>query len=196
MKRFKSNSTRIQSSNHNLKLLHSKRSTRVLILNNHEKIAKSKRSQEEMIGFVLIVVLVAVIGLVFFAISIRKPGTTEDKESENFLYSSMLYTTSCYKSQEIVYSLQDLIKACYNNEKCFDERQSCNVLNETLTELIDKSFSFGNGSIRKAYLFKIYAQGNVFFSSAKGSPTKISRLANIPIYSGRENIHVEMSVFY
>ena len=51
----------------------------------------SKKAQEEMIGFVLIIVLVAVIALVFLAISIRKPAEIRDKkEIQNFLYSHFL----------------------------------------------------------------------------------------------------------
>ncbi len=43
----------------------------------------NKKSQEEMVGFVMVVVVVAVIFLVFLGIMMRKPGAAEDRTQIN-----------------------------------------------------------------------------------------------------------------
>ena len=168
------------------------------LLINKRKIVKSKRSQEEMVGFVLIIVLVAVIVLVFLGISLRKTGEIrQNKEIENFLHSSLLYTTSCYKSPEIVLNLKDLIGSCYDNDKCLDERNSCDVLNEVFVELIDKSWNIGENSLEKAYIINIYEEGNkenpVLYLS-DGEETSTKKGADILLYV--EDLHINMNIFY
>ena len=91
------------------------------------QMAKSTRSQEEMVGFILIVVLVSVIGVILLVISLRKPvERIESNEITAFLEASMHYTTSCQPNPERVYDFQGLIIACRNNENCIDGNSSCN----------------------------------------------------------------------
>ena len=162
-----------------------------------KKKVKSKRSQEEMIGFVLIIVLVVVIALVFLAIGIRKKNEIkQDKDIANFLHSALLYTSDCYESPDRVYDLRDLIKACYYNKNCLDERKSCESLDSTVNEILDKSFNFGEESVEKAYVFKIHQEGNSLLSLNFGNETKKSRIGDSPIYVDGSNIYVEMTIFY
>ena len=122
---------------------------------------KNKRSQEEMVGFVLIVVLVTIIALVFLAISIRKPQeSVESSEISSFAQVMMKYSTSCYSSVERMYDIKDLIKACSNREKCLDGNESCAVLNNTLGEILKESFNIGQENPVKAYNFKAYDSAN------------------------------------
>ena len=159
---------------------------------------RKRNSQEEMVGFVLIIVLVSVIVLIFLAISLRKTGEVrQDKEIENFLHSSLLYTTPCYKSPEIVNNLKDLIESCYNKRICMDNRESCKVLNETLTEVIKKSWNIGQDSLEKAYTLEIYEEQNrenPVLSLSEGKKTNTKKGADILIYV--EDLHVRMSIFY
>ena len=159
---------------------------------------RRKKGQEEMIGFVLIIVLVAVIALVFLAVSLRKQEEFEqNSEIENFLYSSMLYTTNCSKSAELAYNLQDLIKSCYKQEKCLNGEESCEILNKTLVDLFSKSWNFGEESVEKAYVFKIYQKDNVFVYLNQGKETNIKKSEKLPVsFVEGENIYAEMSVFY
>jgi len=120
-----------------------------------------KKSQEEMVGFVLIVVLVTIIALVFLAISIRKPqAKLESFEVSSFVQSMMKYSSSCYSSVERRYDIKDLIKACLNREKCLDEKESCDVLNETLSGILEQSFKPGAKNPVKSYSFKAYDNNN------------------------------------
>jgi len=151
-----------------------------------------------MVGFVLIIVLVAVIVLIFLGFSMRpQPGIKQNKEIENFLYSSMLYTSSCYESPEIIYNIKDLIGACYDNEKCADGKETCVVLEETYKQVIDNSWNIGENSVEKAYILKIYDEvNNTLLDLNEGEETNTRNGADLPLYISGENIHVNMKIFY
>ncbi len=157
----------------------------------------TKRAQEEIIGFVLIIILVAVIALVFLVISLRKPAEINSNvEVKNFLHSSMLYTTSCYKSNEVVYDFQDLIKACYENKKCLNEEDSCDILNSTAVKLIDNAFSIGEENKYKAYIFKIQQENSSFFYLSKGNMTYNRNGYETYIPYSEGNLYVSMELSY
>ena len=154
-----------------------------------------KRAQEEIVGFVLIIVLVAVIALLFLAFSIRRPvEMQESREIEDFLHSSLSLTTDCKPSEERVYDLRDLIGACYNNEKCFDDKSACNVLNKTAFELIENSFQVGEEARYKSYNFRIYFQNTTLLYLSSGEETGSKSGAEIYIPISRENFYIRLEV--
>ncbi len=116
----------------------------------------NKKAQEEMVGFVVILVIVAVILLVLLSFLIKKPSGegVENYEVENFIQATLQYTTNCEDYIGFL-SLQDLIIACEGQEKCLDERDSCKVLNDTLTGVIEEAWDVGQQSAVKGYKFKI-----------------------------------------
>ena len=63
---------------------------------------EEKKGQEEMVGFALILILVAIIVLVFIGFSIRSPEkeSVESYEVESFLQSMLQYTTECENNVE------------------------------------------------------------------------------------------------
>ena len=89
----------------------------------------SKKGQHEIAGFVLIVLIVSIIGVVFLSIAFAK-GTSEQNSFEvsNLLESSMYATTGCAINYVPQYrDIQDLIKECYkdqsgNYRECLDSR--------------------------------------------------------------------------
>ena len=111
-----------------------------------------------MIGFVLIVVIVMVALLIFLGISIRGGQNLEARESrdiQQFLESSMQYTTECAISFIPAYSdLAGLSEDCLSGARCLDGRDSCEVYEETLTNLIESSWQVGKERPIKAYAFK------------------------------------------
>lgn len=123
---------------------------------------KQKHSQQEIIGFVLIVVIVSIIGVIFlsFMIGRGEPSEQTSIKVSNLLEASMYYTTDCavgfipqYKDG------QDLIKACWNDDTCLDERTACEALNKTLKEIIDQGLEVcddKNKCQNKAYKMNIY----------------------------------------
>lgn len=120
-----------------------------------------KKAQEEMVGFVLIVVLVAVIGVVILGISLRKQDTTAVQESEelnSFLSSISHFTTDCQTSELKYRTVGNLIVDCYEAEQCLDGKLTCKVLEDTLKNLLDHStYVVSKQSDIVYYELKIYS---------------------------------------
>ena len=119
----------------------SKRPTRAQVLGMSPlNLSRPKRSQEEMVGFVLIIVIVMIGLMVFLVISLRKSPeqSLQSKEIENLLSSLLKHTTDCAIVYEPDYDdVRDLIKSCYQNKKCTNlDKDSCEYLNETLNEIM------------------------------------------------------------
>jgi hypothetical protein len=163
-----------------------------------KKAIKDRKSQEEMVGFVLIIVLVAVIVLVFLAISIRKNTKVEEsRDVENFMHSSLLFTSSCKPRQGEVYDLRDLIVACYNNEKCLSGEEACKILNSTFIGLIENSFQIGEEAKYKAYELKVYKENKNILYLSKGnfSVNKLGPRVPVPVSPG-EDINLDIKLYY
>ena len=154
---------------------------------------KSKKSQEEMVGFALIVILVTIILLVFLFFSLRTPQKelVENYEVDNFMQALLYTTTDCRDNIEYL-SVEDLIYACNDNENCLDERDSCEVLNSTLQNLITEGWGVGDRYL--GYNFNIKSDNSAIFSLKQGNSTNNWKNAHIPL--GRDDINVTMSVYY
>jgi len=117
------------------------------------------KAQHEIAGFVVIIIIVSIVGLIFLSLSIGK-GEVKKKTSveiSDFLQASMYYTTECADSYIPNYEdMQDLIKSCYKNEKCLNDEMACEVLNKTFSSLIKESFQVSEQSKNKAYILRIY----------------------------------------
>lgn len=104
------------------------------------KILKNKKGQEEMVGFALIMIIVAIIALVLLAVTSKKPVTAdESRELANFLNGMSYYTTNCSSSGEML-SMKELIRACLREEKCDDGKYACEIMNKTLKPIVETSF--------------------------------------------------------
>ena len=108
----------------------------------------SKNAQQEMVGFILIVVLVVVALMVFLVISITKPlVSVESKSTESLLSSMLSYTTDCVISEPYRLTVRELVGACYDNKKCVNmNKMSCDYLNTTLISIM-KDLSAADNSI-------------------------------------------------
>ena len=120
---------------------------------------KFKRSQEEMIGFALIIILVSVILLAFLGFSLSKPpkDLVNNHEVENFIQAFLQYTTDCEDSDYL--SVQDLIFECYDGSSCSDERDSCEALNNTMKDILIETWPVGEDRPTKAYELIINSEG-------------------------------------
>ncbi len=99
---------------------------------------QNKRAQQEMIGFVLIVVIVTIAAVVFLVISLRnKPAEQQNVEVENMLTAMFTYTTECAISNDDYDDLEDLLKSCYDNKKCENNgKMACDYLEGLLKEIM------------------------------------------------------------
>lgn len=109
-------------------------------------------------GFVLVILVVAVIFLVFLFISLRtKPETElESVEVSQFLDTMLAYTTDCAVDFEPAYSsVQELIAECSRGEICTSNKESCDVLSETAEKIIEESWAgkLGADAPYKGYYF-------------------------------------------
>lgn len=135
----------------------------------------NKKAQEEMLGFALIIILVAVIMLVFLGISVRSPQKegVESYEVESFIQAVLQYHTDCAKTYETNFlEVQDLIFSCSNQEQCLDERQSCDVLNSTLRNIIDENWQAGPDRPVKGYEVNITRNEESLLSFTGGNLTQ------------------------
>lgn len=120
----------------------------------------SKKAQHETVGFVLIIIIVAVIGLVFLWFFLQSPSKLVNSGKVSaMLSSSIYYTTDCYETYIPNYKNNlDLIKKCYEspNEYCGNGRKYCEILNDTFKEIINNSLKVGKDYPIKAYKLTMY----------------------------------------
>lgn len=140
-------------------------------------VRKNKRAQEEMVGFALIIIIVAVIMLVFLNLSLKSPAkqAVESYEVDSFIQAFLQYDTDCEEKEtyETNYlSVQELIFSCNDKEKCLDERDTCGVLESTLQEIIGESWKIGADYPVKGYVMNITAGGEEIISFEEGNITK------------------------
>jgi len=123
---------------------------------------RSKRSQEEMVGFALIVVMVAVILMMFISFSLKAPEqeAIESYELENFIQSVLNYNV------DYDIEVSDLIKNCNN----YDE--DCELMKTELENILEESWIVEEDSVIKGYNLKIVDKDKEIFSAEKGEITQ------------------------
>ena len=100
-----------------------------------------RKGQQEMVGFVLIVVLVMVGLMVFLIVSLGGESEVKDSvEASNMLSAIMRTTTECAISFEPDYDdFEDLFKSCYSRDRCINIRKdACDYLNESLKSVVEE----------------------------------------------------------
>lgn len=118
-----------------------------------------RKGQEEIVGFVVVVVLIAVVALVFLSFSLRTDVQTRENVGLSYLVESVAeYTTSCalYAAPDYA-SIGELYRACYEHTLCADGIESCLVLNQTLLPLLNQSLRIGENRPLKGYTITITA---------------------------------------
>ena len=141
----------------------------------------SKKGQEEIIGFVLVIVLVIVVGLFLLMISKPKASQESDNQLDNML--SAIIGTSVNGM-----TIGDGIGDC-------EQGNGCDVLQGNLTGIIDLAFSKGGyalGRNIKGRDFEI--SGGMQFSYMKGNVT--SRSLNPAFPTRVKNSLVTLTVYY
>ena len=114
-----------------------------------------RKGQEEIVGFVLIVVIITIIFVIFLGIKLRNPEPTQ-RESEiiyQFLESAMKQTTECVlNTNGRRVSLDELIKECQStNTLCENGENSCDAAKETMTNMLNNTWKVGENYPTKGY---------------------------------------------
>ena len=120
----------------------------------------SNKAQEEMVGFVMIMLIVAVIFLVFLGIIVRKerPMTDQNAELSQFLDVAVEFTTSCTTDGYHYLSLSELAAKCNLGAKCSylsGAPLACDILKKNLKEMIESTRNFSAESVYKGYIIEI-----------------------------------------
>jgi hypothetical protein len=116
-----------------------------------------KRGQEEMVGFALILILVAIIFIVFISIYIKRPvEKVNDYEVNSFVQAVLQYTTVCQEENLENLTIQELIGKCQDKNLCYyKEMKPCDLLNSTIKDIVKESWNVKPGSPIKGYSFII-----------------------------------------
>jgi hypothetical protein len=163
----------------------------------NKKKGKSNKGQEEMVGFVLIVIIVSVALLILLWFLLRSPSASavENYQVESFIQASLQYTSSCESEIEFL-PLEDLIVSCQHGNACLDGTDSCEILNSTAKDLVKNGWNTNNGSAVKGYVFSIAFNGQESFKLAEGNKTSDYKGAFQDFAKGGENYEVSVKIYY
>lgn len=160
---------------------------------------KSKMGQEEMVGFALIIIIVAVVLLVFLSISLRDTNrdTVESYELESFIQASLQHTSDCRRADNLEYlSVQRLIFSCNTGDFCLDGKDSCDSLKDTLIEVMDNSWKFGDERPVKGRKLEILSNGEDILFIEEGNITSNSKGTVQEFFRSGSEISVNFVVYY
>jgi len=157
---------------------------------------RGKMGQQEMVGFVLIVVLVVIGMMIFLVISVRdSPEKEGSLEVENILNAVMKHTTDCAVVYEPDYdTFEDLFKSCYQGRQCSNLKVSaCDYLNESLSSVLwDLMLSDAEVG---AYQFDFFvSDGEGLLKISEGNCSGQFLASQRKIVSGSDSLVIRMSV--
>ena len=156
-----------------------------------------KKGQEEMVGFVLIVIIVAILILVFIGFSLRAPQVqdVESYEVESFIQSTLQYTSDCQDNFGYL-TVDDLIFDCVEATSCVDGRKTCDVLLESLEGISEESWRIENRPL-EGYELKVSYEGEDLISEInEGNQTNNYKGSVQDFSKGGRSIQVFFRAYY
>ena len=137
----------------------------------------SKRAQEEIVGFTMIILIVAVVLIIFLSLSVKNPqkDTIESYEVESYLQALLQKTSDCMSSSNRYYSLEELMFKCDSAEACNDGREACDVFVKELGRVSNQSWNLGKGSPIRGYSLNATVDGEELKSISYGNKTRSSK---------------------
>ena len=148
---------------------------------NRENIVKhirNRKAQSEMVGFALIVIIISVLIIIFVSNSIKKDDSSsiQDKSIDTFIQAFLGHTTICAKDYLPNYlSLSDVISYCAEGKRCYSgsgDLDPCDVMNDTLSELVSNSMDIGINRPNKGYSLIIGYKDSEILRLSEGSVTQ------------------------
>lgn len=135
----------------------------------------NRKAQEEMFGFVVLVILVIIIGVIFFLFSLKQtPAATINskiQKADDLNIALLAYTTDCRDNSNQLLDVRKLIRECYRRPygTCYGEQRTlCGVLNQTIMNITNKTeltlkangFKVNISSETETFSY-IYTKGNL-----------------------------------
>jgi hypothetical protein len=154
------------------------------------------KAQEEMVGFIIIVIIISVVLLVLLGFLLRSPnkGVVENYEVESFIQSALQYTSSCETEIEFL-SVQNLIVSCEEGSTCLDGKNSCDVLNDTLKNLVKTAWNVNNQSAVKGYKLGVMTEETGILALQEGNETRNYKGGLQDFAKGGNNYEVSLNVY-
>ena len=156
-----------------------------------------KRGQQEIVGFVLIVVLVMVGLMIFLIISVRNSGDEEGASVgvSNMLDVVMRTTSECAIVYEPDYDdFEDLFKSCFKGKDCNNlDRPACEYLNESLEDVISSMF-LSDASVEGWEIDFFERDGSGILRWSGGNCSRVGSGAQRSIISGGTSLIVRMRI--
>ena len=165
---------------------------------------KSKKAQEEIVGFVLIILVVSVILLVFLGIFLRKDtGKTGNVEVSQFLDSMSETTTECSLNGGYSYiKYSELVVSC-NEGKICSSGKACDILKNVTKNLIESSWSFSSVyGPKTGYKFEAFFEAensdakqplpNFPFGAVSGCSSFVGDEKTFPVNDGSLTIQLDL----
>ena len=115
-----------------------------------------------------------VILVIFLGFSLNKPQKEliESYEIESFISAGLQYTSDCADTYEPKYlSIKELIYSCDNMETCSNEKDACEVLENTLNRILEESWRIEKDSRVKGYVLNITSNNEEIIMLKKGNMT-------------------------
>jgi hypothetical protein len=158
----------------------------------------NKKAQEEIVGFALIVILVGIILLVFLSFSLRKSPSdeVESYEVESFLQSALQVTTTC-KDKFGYLDIQEVIFECGEKESCAEGAYSCDVLKESLEDMLQDSWKVDEESVIKGYSLRIILEEEEeILNIDKGVQTSSSKGSSQEFVKSGDLVEIFLTIYY
>jgi len=159
-----------------------------------------RKGQQEMVGFVLIVVIVIVGLLVFLVFALKQDDVSENDIANNVLSAIMATSSDCAIVYEPNYDdMRDLFRSCYDGRRCANTMEmACDTLEESLVSILDEVLMME--SVINAYQLDFEVSDSdgkfEFFKLINGSCTgSIYGSEPVPIkISGDEELIVSLKI--
>ena len=150
-----------------------------------------RKAQEEMVGFALIMIIVAVIIMVFIGISFSKPKKEEigSYEVESFLQALLQHNTDCEDNFRAL-DIRDAIFECRRGGNCIDGRDVCDVLNNTVKSIINEFWK-----VQEGYSFRIFSEEEEILSISLGNSSRSYQEGIQPFSRSGETLYVSFRAY-
>ena len=161
------------------------------------KMIKNKKAQEEMIGFALIMIVVAAILLVFLSLALRnsEKEPVESYEISGFIQAILQYSTNCEDSYGKV-DVKEVIFMCDAGDYCANNANSCAILDSTLNNIVQESWVVSETSPVKGYELHVYASNAELLSIEQGNITNNYKGASQDFIKRGSNIEISFKAYY
>jgi len=165
---------------------------------------KTKKAQEEMIGFVMIIVILLVIALVFLTFALRKPSTgiwQHSAQADDFLQAILAYTTECELGGKAL-SVRELIIKNYEGSSgtCDNGNSFKEELKSTLEKLLQNCEASISAKFIHGYTLKITppSRTGASIEIKEGETTGSSFISTVPISLGplKGNAEIKLIAWY